>query len=79
MKNVSSKKVLTTWMNHPHVDPPPIPLPQETKNDKSDKDFVKLKLCRDPTSSTLDLYEFKMSLFDNGDPEDFNWSFVTSI
>ena len=33
--------------------------------------FVKLKLRRDPTSSMLDLYDFKMSLFDNGEPEEF--------
>ena len=40
-------------------------------NGKLDKDFVNLKLHRDPTSSTLDLYEFRMSLFENGDPEEF--------
>ena len=38
---------------------------------KSDKYFVKLKLRRDPTSSTSDLYEFKMFLFENGELEDF--------
>ena len=48
-----------------------IPLIKETCNGKPDKDSVKLKVCRDPTSSTLDLYEFKMSLFDHGDPEEF--------
>ena len=36
-----------------------------------DKYFVKLKLCRDPTLSTSDLYELKMSLFENGDSEEF--------
>ena len=46
--------------------------PNQGKYDgKSDKDFVKLKLCKDPTSSTSDLYEFNMSLFDNGEPEEF--------
>ena len=25
----------------------------------------------DPTSATSDLYDFKMYLFDNGDPEEF--------
>ena len=58
-------------MTHPHVDPPPIPLIQETHNGKSEKDFVKLKLRRDPTSSTSNFYEFKISLFENGDPEKF--------
>ena len=70
-KNVSSKKGWMTGMNHPHVEPPPIPLIQETHDGKSDKYFVKLKLCRDPTSSTSDPYEFKMALFDNGKPEEF--------
>ena len=28
-------------------------------------------MCRYPKSSTSDLYEFKMSLFDHGKPEDF--------
>ena len=40
-------------------------------NGKSDEDFVKLKLRRYSTSSTSDLYELKMSLFDHVDPEKF--------
>ena len=52
-------------VTHSHVDPPSITLIQETYDGKSEKYFVKLKLRRDPTSSTLDLYEFKISLFDN--------------
>ena len=28
-------------------------------------------MCKDPTSSTLDLCEFKMSLFYNGEPGEF--------
>ena len=58
-------------MTHPQVDPQLIPLIQETHDVNSEKDFVKLKLSRDPTSSTSDLYEFKMYLFDNGDREEF--------
>ena len=46
--------------------------------DKLDKYFVKIKLRRYPTSEKSDLYEFKMALFHNGDPEDFCSSFVTS-
>ena len=38
---------------------------------RSDGDYIKLKLRRDPTSSTSDLYEFRMSLFDHGKPEEF--------
>ena len=42
----------------------------KSKNDtKVGKYFVKNKLCRDPTSEKSDLYEFKIALFDNGDPE----------
>ena len=66
-------------MTHPHIEPPYIPLIQETHDGKSYKKNVKLKLRRYPTSSTSDLYEFKMSLFDNGEPEDFYCSFVTLL
>ena len=46
--------------------------PDKSKhNDKSDKDFVKLKLRRDPISEKSDLYESEMALFDNDDPEEF--------
>ena len=57
-------------MTHPHVNPPLIPLIQETHNGKSEKK-LKLKLCRYPTPYTFYLYELKMSLFDNGGPEEF--------
>ena len=43
---------------------------KEITTGKSDGDYDKLKLRRDPTSSTLDLYEFRMSLFDHGDPDE---------
>ena len=58
-------------MTQAHVEPSPIPLSKGTYNGKSEKYFVKLKFCRDPTYITSYLYEFRMSLFDNGDPEDF--------
>ena len=68
--NVSSKKGWMTRMTHPYVDPPPIPLIKEKHDGKSEKYFVKIKLRIDPMSSTSDLYESKMSLFDNGDLEE---------
>ena len=37
----------------------------------SNKYCVKIKLCTDPTSQKSDLYEFKNTLFDNGDPKEF--------
>ena len=33
--------------------------------------MCKIKLCRDPTSEKSDLYEFKVALFDNGEPQEF--------
>ena len=60
-------------MTQSNVETPPIPLIKETYDGKSDKDFVKLELCRYPTSSMSDLYDFRVSLFDNGNPEEFFW------
>ena len=71
MKNSSSKKAWVTGVTLPHIEPVPIPLIQETYDGKLDKYFLEIKLRRDPTSSTLYLYESNMSLFDNGNPEDF--------
>ena len=71
MKNVSHKKVCDSGKNPAHVEPLPIPPTKENYNGKSDEYFVNLKLRRDTTSSTLDLYEFKMSLFDHSKPEEF--------
>ena len=56
-------------MTQVHTEPPLIPLIKVTYDGKSEKYFVKLKLRKYPTSSTSDLYEFRMSLFDNGRQE----------
>ena len=53
------------------MEPPLITPIKEMYNGKSEKGFVKLKLRRDPMSSTQNLYEFKRSLFDHGGPEEF--------
>ena len=53
-----------------HVEQPPTPLIKSNHDDNSCKDFVNPKLCRDLTLENSDLYEFKMALFDNGDPEE---------
>ena len=58
-------------MTQVHVEPPPILLVNVKHNGKPCKYFIKLKLCRNLTLSTSDLYEFKISLFDNGEPEEF--------
>ena len=78
MKNVSHKKIWISGMTQVHVDPPLIPLIKGKYDSKSDKDFVKLKLHRDPTSSTSDFHGFNISLFDNGKPEEFCCLCVTS-
>ena len=57
--------------NLAHVEPPPILLIKQTSTSKSDGDYVKLNLRRDPTSSPSDLYEFRMSLCGHGDTEEF--------
>ena len=54
-----------------HVDPPLIPLTKNKNYQKLDNYFVKIKLHVDPTSEKSDLYEFKIYLFDNGDPKEF--------
>ena len=54
-----------------HVEPPLIKTIKGKYDGKLDMDIIKLKLHRDPTFSTSDLYEFSMSLFDNENPEEF--------
>ena len=71
MKNVSHKKGWGVDTNPSHVEPPTITLIKETSTGTSDGDYAKLNMHRDPTSSTSDIYEFRMSLFDQDDPEDF--------
>ena len=54
-----------------HVKPPLIPLITSKNGEKSGRDCVKNKFLRYPTSAKSDLYEFKMTLFDNVNPEEF--------
>ena len=65
------KKVSDTDTNPARAEPPPIPLVKENSTGESDWDYVKLNLHKDPTYSTSDLYDFRMSLFDHGEPEEF--------
>ena len=53
-----------------HVEPPPILLIKSKNYDKPEKDCVNLTLRRYTTSDKLDIYEFKMDLFKNGNPEE---------
>ena len=54
-----------------HVYPPPTPLIKRNDGDNPEKYFVNIKLCRDPTSGKLDLYELKISIFDDGKMDEF--------
>ena len=56
MKNSSHKKRWGMDTNPSHAKPPTIPLIKEKYTSKSYGDYVKLKLCRDPSPSTSDLY-----------------------
>ena len=71
MKNFYHTKVWNLGMTQAYVYPPPIPPIKGTCDGKSNKYFVKLKFCRDHTSSTSDLYYFRMYLFDDSNPEEF--------
>ena len=71
MNNASHKNTWNWGMTQIHVEPPPNPLIKSKHANKSDRDLVKLKFCRDPTSSSSDLYEFKLDFFDNIDTQEF--------
>ena len=51
-----------------HLDPTPVPLIISKNDTKMDKDCVKIKSCRDPTSGKSDIYDFKIALFYIGNP-----------
>ena len=78
MKKVFHKKGWGMETNTANLEPPLVPLIKEKSTGKSDGDYVKLKLHRNTTSSTSDLYDFRMSLFDHGKPEEF-FSFVQNF
>ena len=71
MKNVSHKKIWNFGMKQAYVQPPTTPPIKSKQDNKSDKYFVKLNLSRDMASDTLELYNFKIALFDNGNMEEF--------
>ena len=71
MKNIYHKKIWNLSMKQSYVEPPTIPPIKSKQENKSDKYFVKIKLSKDMTSDMLELYNFKMDLFENGNPEEF--------
>ena len=71
MSEVSHKKKWNSVTVKVHVDPLPIPLIKSKNNEKYGRDSVNIKLCKDPRSEKLYLYELKIALFDNVNPGEF--------
>ena len=70
-KQVSHKNKWNTGTVQVHVGPPLIPLIKSKNDNKLDRYYDKIKFRRDKTSENSYPYEFKMTLFDNGKPEEF--------
>ena len=51
-----------------HIETPPIPLIKCNTEKKSESALTKVKLRRNPTSFMLDIYKYKITLFENGKP-----------
>ena len=71
MRNISHHKKWNTGTVQFHIEPHPIPLIKINNDEKLDIYFVKIQLCRGPTLENSDLYEFKITLFDNVKLEEF--------
>ena len=70
MKNVLHKNNFNLVALKVHVDTTLITLTKLNSDEKLYKYCVNFKLCRDPKSIKLDIYESKISLFDNGKSEE---------
>ena len=71
MMDFSHKKKWNMVTVQVFVDPIRNPLIKIKNGDKSDIYFIKIKFHLDPTSEKLDLYEFKMALFENDKSGEF--------
>ena len=72
MKNLSTKKKWLSGNIQFQADPSPIPLiNSETQRKKTEIDCNKVKLRKKPASSMSGPYEYKVALFENGEPEEF--------
>ena len=58
MNNVLHQKKWNMGVLEVYIEPPLIPLMKSKQDDKWDKYFVKMKLCRDPKSEKSDLCVF---------------------
>ena len=68
MNNVFYKNRFCTGAVQIHAEPYLIPLIQSMLDLKMERNYVKIKLHRNPDLEKPDIYEFIMDLFDNGDP-----------
>ena len=68
MNNVSHNKICHNVAVQTHAHSLLIPLTKSRFDLKTERDYVKIKLHRNYMSETLDIYEFKMDLFENGKP-----------
>ena len=71
MMNVSQNNGWISGAVQAHVNPPHIPLIKSNIDTKFERDYKKTNRRRNPTSKTYSRYEFKTTLFDLGDPEEF--------
>ena len=71
LKKFSLNRIWITGAVQTYVDPTLITWIRTNNYKKPEKDSVKIKSNRDPTLEKLDMYEFKMTFFDNSKPEDF--------
>ena len=71
MNSYYNKKSWSTGVVKIHVEPPPIPKIKNNPDLKTERNYVKIKLGRNPNSEKSDMYEFILDLFDNGKPDEF--------
>ena len=67
-ENIYHKHIWRTGEVQIHVKPPPIMLIKVKNDTRSENDCVEIKLPRYPMPEKLDMYYFKMALFDNREP-----------
>ena len=65
------KKVWISGAVQIHVDPNPTPTIKINLDTNPDKCHVKIKFLRNPTLEKSEIYELKIIIFDNGEPEEF--------
>ena len=69
-KNVLHKKIWRTGAVKIQLEPSLILIIKQNNDKKLETYSVKVKLRKDSTSETSNLYRFKMTMFDNGEPKE---------